>query len=191
MLNRKALVAAVAAMIIVGAVGAGQAFAQAGLDGPGVVKVDATPADANSPRVYRFDPNAMRGMAFDPNSYRKMMSDFQKRQLGATDEEWTVLEPKLEKVQKLNNEVRNGAMMGMYMMGPMGAGESDVAKAARELAKVLKNKDASPGDIKSAVTALRDAKAKAKIELEKAQKELKELLTIRQEALLIQQGQLD
>ena len=56
------------------------------------------------------------------------------------------------------------------------------------MSKVLDNKDAAPAEIKTALQALRDARAKAETALEAAQKELKEVLTVRQEAVLVQRG---
>lgn len=44
---------------------------------------------------------------------------------------------------------------------------------------------------KAALTALREARAKAREELEKAQKELKDLLTLKQEARLVTMGLLE
>ena len=142
------------------------------------------------------DMNGVRTVS-DPNTnpllaQKKMMSEAMKKALGATDEEWKVLEPRIEKVKNLSKSIRSGDMM---LYGRMidngfefGGKVSDVQKAARELARVLASKDSSPGDIKAAITALHEAKAKAKIELEKALKDLKEIISIRQEAQLIQMG---
>ena len=143
------------------------------------------------------DTNGVRTVS-DPNTnpllaQKKMMSEAMKKALGATDEEWKVLEPRIEKVKNLSKSIRSGG--GMMIYGRMmdngfefGGKVSDVQKAARELARVLASKDSSPGDIKAAITALHEAKAKAKIELEKALKDLKEIISIRQEAQLIQMG---
>jgi Spy/CpxP family protein refolding chaperone len=80
----------------------------------------------------------------------------------------------------------------MFMgMGGRGGEPSELAKASQALTAVLQNKEAGAGEIKAALQALRDARAKAKAELEKAQKELKEILTLRQEAQLVQMGVLD
>jgi hypothetical protein len=128
-----------------------------------------------------------------------------KTALGCTDEEWTALAPKVEKVQTLSRDLRGGAFGGMMGGGRGGRGgrggdanapagptpTTDVGKATAALTTVLANKDAAPGDIKAALQALRDAKVKAKAALEAAQKELKEVLTVRQEAILVQQGLLD
>ena len=168
-------VAAVAVALL-----AGQAFGQAW--GPG----------GGGP-VFVVDSNG-RTVVWDANQWRKAASERMRQTVGATEEEWTGVEPKIDKVQKLSMEARGGGMMGMGMvvMGMGGGGsESEVLKAAQALAKVLKDKDASAGDIRSALQALRDARAKAKAALEEAQKELRSVLTLRQEAQLVQMGLLD
>ena len=151
------------------------------------------------------------GGAFDPNVMRQRMADQMKTALGCTDEEWTALAPKVEKVQTLQRDLRGGGMFGGMMGGRGGRGgpgapggdagapaapaapapTTEVGKAAAALSKVLENKDAAPADIKTALQALRDAKAKAKTALEAAQKELKDVLTVRQEAALVERGLLD
>jgi hypothetical protein len=147
---------------------------------------------------------------FDPAAMQKMMLDRVKTELAATDDEWKVLEPKLEEVMKLQREQRMGT--GMGMMGMMGgrrnrdgaasdaapatppalpADASESTKKMADLQKVLQTKDAKPEDIKTALTALREARAKAKADLEKAQKELVGLLQVKQEAQLVTMGILD
>ena len=69
--------------------------------------------------------------------------------------------------------------------------ESAVAKASQDLRTALENKDSTPDQIKAKLTALRDARAKAKEDLTKAQAELKELITVRQEAVLVSRGMLE
>ena len=64
-------------------------------------------------------------------------------------------------------------------------------KASADLHKLLENKDAKPEDLKKALTTLRDARAKAKAELDKARKDLQEVLTVRQEAALALTGVLE
>ena len=159
---------------------AGQAFGQPwGAGGGGPVTI----VDSNG-----------RMVAYDANQWRKAASERMRQTVGATEEEWTVVEPKISKVQALAMEARGGGMMGMgyFVMGMAGQGsESEVLKAVQALAKVLKDKAAAPGEIKSALQNLRDARAKAKAALEEAQKELRSVLTLRQEALLVQMGTLD
>jgi hypothetical protein len=55
----------------------------------------------------------------------------------------------------------------------------------------LDNADAQASEITQKLTALRDARAKAKADLESAQKDLKDVLTPRQEAVLVVNGMLE
>jgi ElaB/YqjD/DUF883 family membrane-anchored ribosome-binding protein len=141
--------------------------------------------------------------------FRQQMADRMKQALGATDEEWKVLQPRVEKVQTLSRQSRGGGGPGfMSSRGGPGGGrggpggsdrggppsdqpQSDVEKAANALQKVLDNKDAPVEEIKAALAALRDARAKAKQELETARKELREVLTVRQEAQCVAMGLLE
>lgn len=74
--------------------------------------------------------------------------------------------------------------------GPEGS-LTPVGKVTEELRKVLENKDAKSEEIKAKLTALREAREKAKKELAKAQQELRTGLTARQEAQLVLMGWLD
>ena len=82
----------------------------------------------------------------------------------------------------------NGAGGG----GPFGGQDdnSPVAQASRDLQKAIEG-NASDDEYKAKLAALRDARAKAKAELTAAQKELKEVLTQRQEAVLVTNGMLE
>lgn len=132
--------------------------------------------------------------------YRQRMMDGIKSALVATDEEWKVLQPRIEKVSTLNRQLQGTGMMGMFRRNRggdvAGGGEApapttELEKKTQELEKLLENKDAKPEDIKTRLTALRDERAKAKEELEKAKKELRETLTLRQEAQLVLLNMLD
>lgn len=155
----------------------------------------------------------------DPEQMRQRMEEFRtqmatrlKESLGANDEEWKVLQPRIEKVQNLARQSRGGGMGGM-MGGRGGFGgdrgrreggdrpqtdrpasdrpQSDVELKSDALQKVLQNKEAKPEEIKAALSGLREARAKARAELETAQKELREVVTLRQEAQLVTMGMLD
>jgi hypothetical protein len=137
--------------------------------------------------------------------FRQQMADRMRQALGATEEEWKVLQPRIEKVQTLSRATRGGGGMGFMMMGGRGGPgdrrggdrpqgdrpQSAVETAGAALQKVLDNKEAKVEEIKAALTALREARAKAKAELETAQKELREVITVRQEAQLVTMGLLD
>lgn len=113
--------------------------------------------------------------------------------LSANDEEWKVLEPKIETVRNLQEQDARG-ILGVYIgTNPsyQPPNQTDLQKAVAELAKILKNKDAKPEDIKAALDAYRKMKAKINDDLEKARKELRSLLTDKQEAQLELRGVLD
>jgi hypothetical protein len=65
------------------------------------------------------------GGPIDPAGLRQMMMDQMKKQLGADDETWKVIEPRLTRVMDLNRQVSAGrGPIGMFggPMGPGGAG---------------------------------------------------------------------
>jgi len=153
----------------------------------------------------RFDPEQMAQM-------RQRMMERMKEQLGADDTAWKVMEPRLTKVMELNRQSTMGGRGGMFgMMGGMrgqrggdgAGGQGDrrgpqqdpatmtpVEKAQEQLRTTLENQSAAPDEIKKNLTALREAREKAKQELAAAQQELRQILTVRQEAQLVMMGQL-
>jgi len=145
-----------------------------------------------------------RGGRFDPERMRQMYLERVKTTLGATDEEWKVLAPRIEKVQGLSMQLRAGGRMfgGRGARGdrPQGATaqndqpqreQSEVEKAATALREVLEKESATAEDIAKKLTALREAREKVKQELAAAQEDLRKLLTARQEAQLVLMGMLD
>jgi chromosome segregation ATPase len=138
---------------------------------------------------------------WDPEAMRQRMLDRVKESLGSTDEEWKVLQPKVEAVQKLTTQ----GWAGMFgrRRGPGGPGgdaaqnanqpeaRSEVDKKTQELQALTDNKDADPKAVAEKLKELREAREKAKVELKKAQDELRELLTPRQEAVLVLMRLLD
>jgi hypothetical protein len=147
---------------------------------------------------------------FDPSQYRQRMLDRVKTALDASDEEMQALGPKIEKVFTLQMEMNMGRMGFRRSGGQGGPGgqngagaqaapatpqdsqpTSALVTATRELQAALDNKDSKPEQIKAKLQIYRDAKAAAKADLTKAQVELRDLLTQRQEATLVMMGMLD
>ena len=132
--------------------------------------------------------------------FRQQAAERMKTSLDATDEEWKVLQPRIEKVQTLSRQMQGG-MAGMFGAGrrpganPAGgeapAPQTELEKKTQDLTKLLENKDAKPEEIKASLTALRDERAKVKAELDKARKELVETLSVRQEAQLVMMGMIE
>jgi hypothetical protein len=143
------------------------------------------------------------GGNFDPAAMRERYLTQLKEQLGSPDEEWKLLQPKLDKVLTVQRETRTNR--GGFGGGRTRGGNQDanatpaapaqpqsaVATASDDLRKAVADKGTSAEDLAKKITALREAKEKAKNDLAAAQKELRELLSARQEAVLITNGILD
>lgn len=166
-----------------------------------VLSVTTWAAEEPAPRrdrQMRQDGQGPRG--FDMESFQQRMVERMKDQLNATDDEWKVIEPRLSKVMTLNRQRFMGAMGGRRGFGPgaqdrpgRGAADQDsaVAQAQEKLQQTLESGSADAAQIKAQLTALREAREQAKQELAKAQQELREVLTLRQEAQLVMMGMLE
>jgi len=104
------------------------------------------------------------------------------KELGVSAEEWAVIQPRLAAVFNLSQAA-------------VGQGDTPaarrVAQAYNDLMVLLQNKEAKPAEIKAKLTALRAAKEKARQELAAAQQTLRQLMSLRQEAVLVLNGLLD
>jgi hypothetical protein len=166
------------------------------------------------------NPGGQAGGGDRMAEWRERMATEMKEALGATDEEYKALQPKIEKVQTLQRQNMGGFGFGGGRRGGGGGGggqpgggnapgggqpgaqpgaqpggqpaqTNPLQTASQDLRTVLDNKQASAADIKAKLDAVRAAKAKNREELTKAQTELKELLSQRQEAVLVQRGVLE
>jgi len=144
----------------------------------------------------------------DPAQMQQMMSDRMKQTLGVKDEEWKVLGPKVMKVFELSRQT-SGMGRGMMFGGrggprPDGTPRPDrgtqadtgrelspMEKASESLQQVIENQSSTPQQIKEKLTALREAREKAREELAKAQQDLKQVLSVKQEAQLVLTGMLN
>jgi hypothetical protein len=140
--------------------------------------------------------NQNRRGNFDPAQMRERFMNSIKEQLKADDDEWKVLSPKIEKLMTAQRDARTGG--GGFGRRPGGGGggadnqaTTPVAKASADLRTVLENKDTPAEDIAKKLAALREARDKARTDLQAVQKELKEVLTQRQEAVLVTMGMLE
>ncbi|MCE5184705.1 MAG: hypothetical protein LLF76_01085 [Planctomycetaceae bacterium] len=139
---------------------------------------------------------------FDSQAMQQRMMERMKEQLQASDDDWKVIEPRLSKVMTLSRQTLMGRFggMGRRGFGPGGdrpqrqdADQSDnpVQKAQTNLEQTLTNENAPAADIKANLTALREAREKTRQEMAKAQDDLRQVLTLRQEAQLVMTGMLD
>ena len=146
------------------------------------------------------------GQRMDPAEMRQRMMDNLRERLGATEEEWQALEPKVAAVLEAQQKARAGGMgmaMGMGRGGQGGPGgrgqggpgaeqdQGELAVAARELRTVLEDENAAGEQIVERLEAFRGARQKAEGELDQARDDLQGLLTQRQEAMLVMMGLLE
>lgn len=163
----------------------------------------------DAPPPERSDRGSDRGGrgSFDPAQFKEQMVERFKEQLApASDDEWNIIKPKLDKVLTTRFEQMAG---GMRMSGAFGRSpggdrggnnggdrqerepRNESERAAKELSDALKNKDTSPDVITAKLGALREAKAKAAEAVKASQEDLKSVLTARQEAVLVVNGMLE
>lgn len=107
-----------------------------------------------------------------------------KGQLGVSDEEWKVVQPRVEAVYNLVHPRSQFGRPNVSQMSP-------VEQRKRELRETLNNKDAPADQVKARLTALRSAQLAAAQELTKARQDLRQILTLHQEATLVLNGLLD
>jgi hypothetical protein len=140
----------------------------------------------------------------DPSIIRKAaMARYMERlrqQLGASEEEWKVLEPKVDKLLQAQQEARAGVRgmggggfgggRGGFFGGNPGE-QSEVQQAAAALRESARDPDVPARDTVIALKDYRSARSKARQRVADAERELKELLTQRQEAILLTNGLLE
>lgn len=110
-----------------------------------------------------------------------------KDRLGATDEEWTVLEPRLQNVMEIRASLNQspGFRRGGFGGGPGAVGQQEAMPEAERLRDVVDNEASTQEEIQAALKAYREAREKKETELKKAQEELRSVVTVRQEGMLV------
>jgi len=143
------------------------------------------------------------GGGWDPAQMKERLMNNVKEQMGVVnDDEWKVIQAKLDPVLTKRMESMGGMGGGMFGgRGGRGRGDDNneggrprgaVEQASRDLRTLLEDKNASEDQIKEKLTALREAREKSRAELAAAQKDLKEVLAPgRQEAVLVMSGFLE
>ena len=120
--------------------------------------------------------------------------------LGASEAEWKVLQPRIEKVQSLQRQSRGGFRGRGGMSSRRGRGgddrrtrpegapqrvQSEIEKKTQALRSLLEDKASGAQAIKAALGALRTAREKNAKELALARKQLQEVCSMRQEAQFV------
>ncbi len=149
---------------------------------------------------------------FDPEQMRQRMMERYREQLEVKgDDEWKVIQPRIEKVNTARREVGFGGMgmgRGGMMARPGGRGGDNAPGGdqaqndrrrqmggtpnpeAEALQKAIEAK-ASSEELKSVLAKYRASRKDKEAALEKAQDELRKILSVRQEAIAVSMGLLN
>lgn len=106
-----------------------------------------------------------------------------KEQLPIPDQEWPVVKPRLQAVYNLVHPVSQ--------MGRNEQPKTELEQRSRELRELLREESPAADQIKAKLTAFRAVKEKAHQQLAGARQSLRQLMSLRQEAVLVLNGLLD
>jgi len=152
------------------------------------------------PGSVNFDPQQMQ-----QQFQQRMMESIRGQLVVTNDDEWKVIEPRLTKVVQVRMESMLGGLGGMRGMmggrggngggGPPGGGRGFAGfgqpnPELEALQKVIEDK-APTEQVKAALAKLREARKQKEAELAKARAQLREVLSLRQEAVLVSMGMLE
>ena len=143
----------------------------------------------------------------DPQQIQQRAKEFFRDKLVVTnDAEWGVIEARLTKVVQLKIQTQMGGARMMERMrpggsggGPPGGGLDQIVRAllgiepmpeAEALQKAIDD-HASKADLKHALSKYVEARKQKQAELEKAQTDLCQVITLHQEGMLVLMGLLD
>lgn len=139
---------------------------------------------------------------FDPEQFRQRMMDRYREELDVKDDgEWKLISERINKVMEARREVGFGGP-GMFGRGRRGGNDNgndqnrrprfgpEPSAAAEALEKAIES-NASADEIKSKLAKYRDEKKEKRAKLDKAQDELKQVLSVKQEAAAVMAGLID
>ena len=146
---------------------------------------------------------------FNPEEFRKRMEDRIKSSLKVTDDEWSVLQPLITKVTDKQRDAstrsfgfggpggpggtRTGGTTGGTTAAAPTDGRAERAGTAERaaLSVALENESTTPEELKKKLGDLRAVHGKAVAELATAREDLRKVVTVRQEAVLVSMGILE
>src|SRR3954463_9889814 len=140
--------------------------------------VSAQPAPNGGGRV--FGGGGMVAAGGGGQRFRPAQLEFIKNELGLSDDEWKTLSPKIEKVMdaRMNTQTgagmsvssQNGGAPAVHAMG--GNVPTEAGKALKDVKDSVSDASTSDEAIVAKLAALKEAKEKARAQLDAAQKEL-------------------
>jgi len=145
---------------------------------------------------------------FNPEQFREQMMERVRKQLDVSDDaEWKLISERVSKVMEARREVSMGGGMGAFGRrsrgegndqagqtnrrgGPGGAFGGEPSPEGEALQKAIESK-ASGDELKAKLAKYRDARKVKREKLEKAQDDLRKVLSVRQEAAAVMAGLLE
>jgi hypothetical protein len=145
---------------------------------------------------------------FDPAQMQQQMMDSLKDDLEVKDDEWTALQPLIQKVMDARRAVDSERIRGFFRGRRGGGGDTaggggdnggrrrggggfggmtEPSPEAEALQKAIDSK-ASNSEMKAALAKYQEARKAKQADLETAQANLKKVLSVRQEAILTSRG---
>lgn len=115
---------------------------------------------------------------------RQMAFESLRNQLRISEQEWPVVKPRLQAVYELVHPVSQ-------MMGRNEQPKTELEQKSRDLRELLQADKAEADQIKAKLTAFRTAKEKSNQQLAAARQSLRQIMNLRQEAVLVVNGLLD
>ena len=129
---------------------------------------------------------------FDRSQIMERIMERYRENLGISVAEWKVVQPKVQAVMDNRISGTSGMMSFFGGRGSRGRGDSSTEKTpTSELRDLLEKDDASKGDIKAKLAAYRADRKAREAKLKKAQEDLRQLLTLKQEAQAVLSGLLN
>lgn len=131
---------------------------------------------------------------FDPAQIRQQRMERVKTDLEITDDsEWKAIEPLVQKV--MDARMAAGPLMGRGMFGPRRGGDNNnrpnfgppLSSEMEALQRAIDGK-ASNSELKAAIAKVAEYRKAKQAELEKAQADLRKVLSVRQEAIATANG---
>ena len=140
-------------------------------------------------------PGGPGGGTPDPQAMRRQFHERIRATLEVSDPEWASLQPKVERVTRLQEELRpRGGMTGPPGAPPTGQSPADASEYVEKtemLRAAVDDEQVTEQALAANLSATRAARAKLRAELKAAQEDLRKGLTPKQEASLALLGVLD
>lgn len=156
------------------------------------VDISAQERDRNRDRGNRERGERGNRGNFDRSQIMERIMERYRENLGISVAEWKVVQPKVQAVMDNRISGTSGMMSFFGGRGSRGRGDSSTEKTpTSELRDLLEKDDASKGDIKAKLAAYRADRKAREAKLKKAQEDLRQLLTIKQEAQAVLAGLLN